>query len=143
MALRHVITWHGWLVGAEANVCPLDSVVVKGNDSDPLFQSDTGAAEPNTEAQKRSMNRVVKETPALITGLKGGQHCGRMETVAPSGGSVFTWASQGPMTGLERRGIRLSLPVWIWPRRQIKVPNVLYQRRKPRRTGWVWRKPEK
>lgn len=42
MALRHVITWHGWLVGVEADVCPLDSIVVKGNDSDPLFQSDTG-----------------------------------------------------------------------------------------------------
>lgn len=44
-----ITSWHVWLVGAEANVCPLESVVVKGNDSDPLFQSDTGAAEPNTE----------------------------------------------------------------------------------------------
>lgn len=49
--------------------------VVKGSDSDPLFQSDTGAAESsteNTEVQKRSMNRVAKETPALTTGLKEG-----------------------------------------------------------------------
>lgn len=35
----------------------------------------TQAAEPNTEnteVLKRSMNRVVKETPALTTGLKEG-----------------------------------------------------------------------
>lgn len=39
------------------------------------FKVTLGAAEPNTEnteAQKRSMNCVVKETPALTSGMKVG-----------------------------------------------------------------------
>lgn len=105
-----------------------------------LFQSDTGAAESsteNTEVQKRSMNRVAKETPTLTTGLKEGAASWESGDCRAPGGSVFACASlelREPMTGLERRGIRLSLPVWVWPSRQMKVPNVLYQRRKPKRT---------
>lgn len=109
------------------------------------FKVTLGAAEPNTEnteAQKRSMDCVVKETPALTSGdsIEGERRLWSLQGALCSPGFSKL---RGPVAGLERRGIRLSLPVWVWPSRQIKVPKVLYQRRKPKRTGWVWRKPEK
>lgn len=90
------------------------------------------------------MKPVVKETPAVMTGLReAGSTEGEWSQYSLQDVLCSPWASlelRGPMTGLGGQVESDSAcQFWFGQTKQVKAPSLLNQMRKPKRTGWVWR----
>lgn len=99
-----------------------------------------------TQGSKEKLKDAVTGGPCCHDWVERGQHCRRVQRVELSGCTVHLVLSlelRDPRQGGGQGGLRLSLRVWVSPTRQVKVPNLLNQMRKWKRTGWLWRKPGK